>query len=506
MAENALSSTSAIHITSQQESIIERLYDIGALKFGKFTLKSGIKSPIYVDLRLTVSHPLLLKDISTALLDKVKNVSHDLLCGVPYTAIPFATSMSLSSGKPMLLRRKEIKSHGTKCIIEGVFEPGQNVLVVEDLVTSGLSVMETVSPLREQKLIADDVVVLLDRQQGAAANLESNNVVLHFVFTISDMLNVLVSIGKISSSMRDSVRKFIAENQVSNGVSVAPAIRNVNSREASEPTPVPSRLTYLQRAKYVEHSVARRLLNIMESKKSNLAVAADVTSSVALLDIAEATGPDIVMLKTHADIVTDWTDETAASLLDVASRHNFLIFEDRKFADIGNTAFHQVSAGVHRISAWADIVNAHAVPGPGVIAGLAKAADNATENNDCRRFGIILLAQMSSQGNLASLLPGYTQKTIDIARSHKNYVFGFISMGNIAGDGFIYMTPGVNMGTSGDSLGQQYATPDSVIAEKGSDIIIVGRGIYKAEDKSAAAKTYRQAGWAAYEKRCNGAQ
>lgn len=541
------------HITPEQCSLIERLYDIGALKFGTFKLKSGLSSPVYIDLRLTVSHPELLRDICTALSEKVKDVPHDLLCGVPYTAIPFATAMSLSNGKPMLMRRKEAKAHGTKRLIEGEYAEGQTVLVVEDLVTSGLSVMETVQPLRDLGLKTNHVVVVLNRQQGAANNLSSQNITLHCLFTLTEMLLVLVDNGKIETSVRDSVLSFIQESQVSTTNAPKPAAEAAGGDKESgkepttangsgEPKPddketatkapvaaetgakgdtkeenhtdekkkhsVPTEpsdpsATFAERAALAKHPVAKRLLELMESKQSNLAVAADVTSASELLELAEEVGPHIVILKTHADIVSDWTDATAAALRDLANGHNFLIFEDRKFADIGNTTYNQVSAGVHRIAGWADIVNAHAVAGDGVIAGLAKAAD-AAEQCGWRKFGIVLLAQMSSKGNLASGLEGYTQKTIEMAQRHADHVFGFISMEKIAGDDFVYLTPGVNLADSGDGLGQQYCTPEAIVADRASDVIIVGRGVCQAEDKAAAAKKYRHAGWKAYEKRTSG--
>lgn len=497
------------NVTDRHRFIIRRLYDIGALKFGNFLIKSGIQSPVYIDLRLTVSDPELLKEISSVLLEKTKELPHDLLCGVPYTAIPFATAMTLSSGKPMLFRRKEAKAHGTKRIIEGNFKPNERVLVVEDLVTSGISVMETVDPLRTEQLHVEHVVVLLDRQQGAAENLKQHNITLHAAFTLSDMLSVLVSDGKIDSSVRDSVAKFVAENQVRHRSPVSPMMSVKNSSPMPEESngstsekPHLKPLTYAERAKSAQHPVARRLFQLMEAKRSNLAVAADVTASAELLELAESIGPHIVMLKTHADIVNDWTAATANALQELASRHNFLLFEDRKIADIGSTAFQQVSGGLHRIADWADVVNAHAVSGPGVIAGLAKAVDSADEHN-WRRFGILLIAQMSSKGNLAASLPDYTKKTIEMAAAHSNHVFGFICQGKIAGDNFIYLTPGVNMAKSEDNLGQGYMSPETIIADKGSDIIIVGRGIYQDNNKTAAAKTYQEAGWSAYEKRCS---
>jgi uridine monophosphate synthetase len=134
----------------QNRTLIHKLYEIGAVKFGSFTLKSGLQSPIYIDLRLTVSYPRLLVAISEALLSQVRGAPFDLICGVPYTALPFATAISIQHNIPMILRRKEKKEYGTGKMLEGVFSKGQKCLVVEDVITSGQSLFETIAALEQE--------------------------------------------------------------------------------------------------------------------------------------------------------------------------------------------------------------------------------------------------------------------------------------------------------------------------------------------------------------------
>jgi len=196
------------------EELIEKLFEIRSIKFGEFKLKSGIMSPIYIDLRIIVSYPEILKTVAEAMWNKIGNLKFDLICGVPYTALPIATAMSIAHNLPMVMRRKEVKDYGTKKAIEGAFTAGQKVLIVEDLVTSGLSVFETTEPLEHEGLKVTDVVVLLNREQGAKENLKNKNLDLHAVFTITELLKTLLEKNKIDENIYNSTIKFINNNQI----------------------------------------------------------------------------------------------------------------------------------------------------------------------------------------------------------------------------------------------------------------------------------------------------
>lgn len=248
--------------------------------------------------------------------------------------------------------------------------------------------------------------------------------------------------------------------------------------------------TYKERASLCQNQTAKKLLNIIEEKKTNLSIAADMTSGEQILSVLDKIGPEICMAKMHIDIVTDFSEEFINKLVELKEKHNFLIFEDRKFADIGNTVKMQYSQGIYHIVDWADIVNAHSVPGPGIIDGLR-------EVGEPKGRGLVMLAEMSPEGNLAT--GEYTEKTLKMAEENSDFVIGFITMKKLLDNSsFINMTPGVKLVEGGDNLGQQYNTPEKVIKDQGSDIIIVGRGIYEADDPVSEAKKYKEAGWKAY--------
>lgn len=207
------------------------------------------------------------------------------------------------------------------------------------MVTSGSSVLETAEVLQKEGLKVTDAVVLLDREQGGKARLEERGIRLHSVCTLSGLLDILQQQGEVDAEMVEKVKDFIRGNVFE------PVAQN-------GPAPVKricKELSFRARAELPGvHPVAARLLTLMEKKQTNLCLSADVTGSKELLQLAAGLGPSICILKTHIDILNDFTQEVVKELRALADRHEFLIFEDRKFADIGNTVKHQYEGDYHR--------------------------------------------------------------------------------------------------------------------------------------------------------------
>ena len=447
---------------SKKEFFLE-CYQLGIIKFGRFTLKSGIESPFYVDLRPLASDPKILKKLANYLLEMLPLDNFDLICGVPYAALPMATAMSLESYLPLIIKRKEAKQHGTKKMIEGIFTKGQNCLLVEDVITSGKSLLETIPEIESEGISVSDIVVVLDRQQGGKELLENKGFRVHTLFTISEVCTILSEEGLLDDEEIARINEFLAGNVV---------------KFEKE-----KRLSYEQKLEQCEHSVAQKLLQIAVDKKSNLIASADVTTTKELLELAEKVGPHIVALKTHIDILLDFDpDKTILPLKDLAAKYNFLLMEDRKFADIGNTQELQFSYGMYKISNWADFVTAQ------VIAGY--------DSLDCfRNVGVVAILGMSSKGTLTD--QNYREEATKVAQSHPN-VFGGVSQNKVPNE-LLLFTPGINLSDSGDGKGQQYNSPEHAFTQLQTDFIIVGRGIYKSEDAEKSALNYKIAGWNAYE-------
>ncbi|KAH6915350.1 orotidine-5'-phosphate decarboxylase [Coprinopsis sp. MPI-PUGE-AT-0042] len=272
--------------------------------------------------------------------------------------------------------------------------------------------------------------------------------------------------------------------------------------------------SYGERSKIFSNPAAVQLLETIERKQSNLCVSVDTPKSEDFLAIIDAVGPYVCLIKanhglfcsaTHVDILEDFTHSIIEQLEALSRKHDFLIFEDRKFADIGNTVALQYGGGVHKIAQWSHITNAHPVPGPSIVQGLASVGKPLNR-------GLLLLAEMSTKGALAK--GEYTDAAVQMARQNKDFVIGFIAQRRMDGVGappdldvrdedFLVLTPGVGLESKGDAMGQQYRTPRQVVFEDGCDVIIVGRGIYGNDPKAvdaitARAERYKKEGWAAY--------
>jgi len=193
-------------------SLADGLLSAGCIKFGDFTLKSGLTSPIYIDLRQIISHPKLLADVAQAYLPILSNLQFSRIAGLPYAAIPIATAISLAGNYPMIYPRKEAKSYGTKAEIEGEYHTGETVLIIDDLATTGGSKFEAIEKLTGVGLVVKDVVVLVDRQSGAKESLAQAGFAMHAVLTIGQLLEYWEGNGKVEKDKIEATRKFLNES------------------------------------------------------------------------------------------------------------------------------------------------------------------------------------------------------------------------------------------------------------------------------------------------------
>jgi uridine monophosphate synthetase len=199
--------------TQQQKTELAlALHEIGALKFGEFTFKSGIVSPMYLDLRLFISYPKVLKQVTKLYAEILKDLQYDRLAGVAYAALPIAGAISLELEQPWIFMRKEglKKEYGLQKSLEGEFKEGETVVMIEDLCTRATSLMEAIPAIAQHGLVIKDAVVLLDYGKGGAKILADAGYALHAFMTTRELVDIMHAEGKIDDAKHAQCVEFLA--------------------------------------------------------------------------------------------------------------------------------------------------------------------------------------------------------------------------------------------------------------------------------------------------------
>jgi uridine monophosphate synthetase len=195
----------------QKRQLALDLHEIGALKFGEFTYKSGATGPMYLDLRLFISYPKVMKKVIKLYAEMLNDLQYDRLAGVAYAALPIAGAISLELEKPWIFLRKEglAKSHGLGKSLEGEFDKGDTVVMIEDLVNRATSLLEASTAIVEHGLVVKDAVVLLDYEKGGRKLLEDAGYKLHAFMTVSELVEIMHAEGKIDDEHFEKCIKFL---------------------------------------------------------------------------------------------------------------------------------------------------------------------------------------------------------------------------------------------------------------------------------------------------------
>ena len=194
-------------------ALAEELIDMGCVQFGRFKLKSGLESPIYIDLRRIVANPAVLDLAAEALVQLLRSLEFDRVAALPYAAVPIGTAVCLRGGWPLVYPRKEAKAYGTMAAVEGVYEAGEVAVVLDDLITTGGTKFDAIEKLEVAGLVVRDVAVLIDRSgPGAGEELEERGLRLHAVFTLEELLDYWEAEGGwVPEEDIAAVREYIRE-------------------------------------------------------------------------------------------------------------------------------------------------------------------------------------------------------------------------------------------------------------------------------------------------------
>ena len=197
------------------ENLIAELYRLGCILVGEFRLSSGKTSPYYIDPRKIPSNPKLFDDITDVYIRIIRGLGEvDRIAGIATAGIPIATLVAYKLGKPLIYVRRERREHGTASGIEGELNPGDRVIVVDDVATTGESIRQAVRAIREKGGVVGHSVVLIDREQGAGRLLAEDGVVLTSAATARSLFEQLRLKGLVSEEDYGRIMRYLEGGDV----------------------------------------------------------------------------------------------------------------------------------------------------------------------------------------------------------------------------------------------------------------------------------------------------
>jgi uridine monophosphate synthetase len=334
-----------------KNQLLSKLYQSGIFTLEQTVLKSGKKSPYYCDFRKLVSLPELYQEVINFSVDRIKKLelTYQHLACVPIGSLPFTTSISTSLNHSFVIPRSETKSYGKKCSVEGNLQVGDNVVVIEDVVTTGASVLEAVETLKNNGANVEHIVCLFDREEEGEPMIRNKGIQFHYLINLNDFIKFLES-NQLTDNLHLEQLKFHHEKYKKNQLDL---YDNVNTDLKTQ-----ERKDKLNRdyQSLVSNSFNNRLLTIVKNKHSSLCLSLDVNTWKVGKPILEKCGPHICMVKLHLDLIQDWDQNATKEILEMANTHQFLIMEDCKMDDTPVIIEKKIYEGRHGFGNWVDAI------------------------------------------------------------------------------------------------------------------------------------------------------
>lgn len=363
--------------------LLKKLYDNQIFVFKDITLKSGKKSPYYCDFRKLLTLPELYSDFINYIAALIKKreskglLDFDYICGVPMGSLPYVASLATVLGKKQLLCRDAKKTYGMKRQIEGDFELGERVLVVEDVLTTGTSVLETREVLLNAGLKVNDIMVFFDRNQEGEILLEHLDINMHPIYSFEELVNYIDSSQLSDKHHIESLRFHFDVNQKDRshkldddkwlnkftpvkGRKVVEGGNNGLSEMVSENrTKMRKEKTLRDTTSIMNNKFNAKLVEIIKTKHTSVCLSLDIPLWREAKSVLDKCGPYICMAKLHSDLIADWSYDVMKELKALAGKHNFLLMEDAKLIDVPHINKLKMTTTKHVIKEWADAITVH---------------------------------------------------------------------------------------------------------------------------------------------------
>lgn len=334
-----------------KNQLLSKLFEAGVFTLDSIVLKSGKKSPYYCDFRKLVSQPELYKDVIEFCVDRINKLGLEYkhFACVPIGSLPYTTSIANNMNKSFVIPRTETKKYGNKCSIEGNLQVGDEVVVIEDVVTTGASVLETVNTLKNSGAVVNHIICLFDREEEGEPMIKNKDINFHSLLNLNDFIKFL-EINQLTDNLHLEQLKFHLEKYKKIQLEL---YENNNTDLKGQARKEKLNQDYKL---LVSSPFNRKLLNIINEKHTSLCLSLDVNSWKLGKTILEKCAPYICMVKLHLDLIKDWNSESTDEILKLAETHKFLILEDCKLDDTPVIIERKVYDGTHQFGNWVDAI------------------------------------------------------------------------------------------------------------------------------------------------------
>ena len=367
--------------------VIQELFKHNCIKTGEFTLKNGDISPIYINLKNVISKPHLLNLISVLLFEKLSILDYNRIIGVPYGGFIYSNALSVKYNIPSLFMRKEKKNYGLKKIIEGEYNHGDQCVIIEDTMTTGSSVIESINKIKHLINI-NSILLVCDRRINKTPQL--NDYKIYSLFNIYDIIETLYITSKIDNTFYYKLQNYFKVHK-----------KNINTDIVDY------------------YSIKNTFIKKITNKNTNVCLDIDLKNIKEIFKIIELYGNDILILKIYSDIIEDINDTKIEEFLKIKEKYNILIMDGKQYSKNESVFFQEFTKTNKKLFKWIDIIS-------------------LTDSYPKSIYNIVYTINNKHNKNIKIVLDGYTNidKTLYLLNTDNNVLAIYSDDNNIDNNTF----------------------------------------------------------------------
>ena len=487
-------------------TLIPELFQNEIFNIKEITLKGGSKSPYYVDLHRLISYPDLMHKICTCITNKIKgydDLEYTKIAGVPYGGIPFAVNISQQMKLPMLLPRKKKKEYGMKKEIEGNIEIGDEVILIEDTVTTGASTLETIKMLERNGCLISLVLIVVDREEGGYEFLQESGYDTVRLYKTTEIVEQLQNLQMLDAFQYESISNYVNAQKKKFMTKLA----NIDSDDEESNTKKDEnnekdesneniKKNENEYNPILKHQLASFMISEMINKKTALCLSLDTSTWEAAKKLIHQCGKYIIMVKTHVELYRDYHDNFESEIKELAKQYHFFIMEDRKLSDVAKISYRQTNSGFYNIGNWANFVTVQGINAESYL----NMMNQKFGSRDCINYCPVIVSQMND--NLCMIGEEYTNNCLVVIDKYPQFSPLIVCQSLPKRKDIIKCTPGVVLTTEEEDSDMdlcRYRSVEKAIQVDGNHIVIVGSSIIYDENPKEAAQKFQAESWKVFE-------